>query len=107
MIHDDYDVGNDHVRAVQHRPLLRFDGSADDYCFPDEATNANNGQCKQFNPEAPIYYNIVQCGDFLKVTPSSKKYLLKSLKIFVVAGLARVVRPPEGLRPVRRGPRPR
>ena len=45
----------------------RFDGSADDYCYPDEATNENNGQCKPFNPDAPIYYKIVRCGEFLKI----------------------------------------
>ena len=53
--------------AYQHRPYIRFDGSADSYCFPDQATNDNNGQCKPFNPEAPIYYKIVRCGDFLKL----------------------------------------
>ena len=49
------------------RPFLRFDGSAQDYCYPDEATNSNNGQCAGFNPAAPIYYKIVRCGDFLKL----------------------------------------
>ena len=30
--------------ALAHRPLLRFDGSAADYCYPDTAANANNNQ---------------------------------------------------------------
>ena len=41
-----------------NRPLIRFDGSAQDYCYPDEATNANNGRCAGFNPDAPIYYKV-------------------------------------------------
>jgi len=53
--------------ALQHVPLIRFDGSAQDYCYPDEATNENNGQCKPLNPDAPIYYKIVRCGEFLKI----------------------------------------
>jgi len=53
--------------ALQHRPLIRFDGSAQEYCYPAEATNANNGLCTDLNPEAPIYYAIVRCGDFLKL----------------------------------------
>ena len=54
-------------KTFKRRPFLRFDGSAQDYCYPDEATNSNNGQCAEFNPEAPIYYKIVRCGDFLKL----------------------------------------
>ena len=53
--------------AFQHRPYLRFDRSAQEHCYPDEATNSNNGQCAGFNPAAPIYYKIVRCGDFLKL----------------------------------------
>ena len=53
--------------TVSFRPFLRFDRSAQDYCYPDEATNSNNGQCAEFNPAAPIYYKIVRCGDFLKL----------------------------------------
>ena len=53
--------------AFQHRPYIRFDGSAVDYCYPDLATNDNNGKCAPFNPEAPIYYKIVKCGDYLKL----------------------------------------
>ena len=40
---------------------------ADDYCYPDEATNANNNQCKPFDPDAPIYYNIAFCGHYMKL----------------------------------------
>merc|ERR1712154_311857 len=53
--------------AFQHRPLLRFDRSAEEYCYPDRATNTNNGQCAGFSPEAPVYYKVVRCGDFLKL----------------------------------------
>ena len=58
-----------HDWALRHIPLIRFDkeAAAQEYCFPDEATNANNGFCKPFNPDAPIYYNIVTCGEFLKL----------------------------------------
>ena len=56
-----------HDWALQHRPLIRFDGAAQEYCYPDEATNANNGQCKPFNADAPIYYKIVTCGEYLKL----------------------------------------
>jgi len=56
-----------HDWAMEHRPLLRFDGGAGSYCYPDEATNDNNEQCKPFNPDAPIYYNIVFCGNFMKL----------------------------------------
>merc|ERR1719234_463446 len=49
--------------ARLHRPLLRFDGSAESFCYPDTATNENNNQCKPFNSSAPIYYNIAFCGD--------------------------------------------
>jgi len=53
--------------AQKHLPLIRFDGDSEGYCFPDEATNINNGVCKKFNPDAPIYYKIIRCGDFLKL----------------------------------------
>ena len=49
------------------RPLIRFDGGAGDNCYPDEASNANNGHCAPFRQDAPIYYKIVRCGDFLKL----------------------------------------
>merc|ERR1712008_662372 len=49
--------------ARLHRPLLRFDGSAQTFCYPDMATNENNNQCKPFNSSAPIYYNIAFCGN--------------------------------------------
>ena len=57
--------------ARLYRPFLRFDGSADSFCYPDEvnkpkhelfplnhliqATNENNNECKPFNSSAPIY----------------------------------------------------
>ena len=56
-----------HTWAMNRRPLLRFDGAAGGHCFPDEATNANNGECRDLNEDAPIYYNIVRCGDYLKL----------------------------------------
>lgn len=49
------------------RPLIRFDGGAGDNCYPDEASNANNGHCAPFRQDAPIYYKIIRCGDFLKL----------------------------------------
>ena len=49
-----------HTWAMNRRPLLRFDGAAGGHCFPDEATNANNGECRDLNEDAPIYYNIVR-----------------------------------------------
>ena len=49
------------------RPLIRFDGGAEDNCYPDEATNANNGHCAPFRQDAPIYYKIIRCGNFLKL----------------------------------------
>ena len=61
--HDDYEF------AWRHRPILKFDGGAynQDTCFPDQATDSNNNVCKKFNPTAPIYYKIIQCGNFLKL----------------------------------------
>jgi len=53
--------------AMEHRPLIRFDGGAEDNCYPDEASNANNGLCAPFRQDAPIYYKIVRCGDYLKL----------------------------------------
>ena len=49
------------------RPVFRFDGGAANNCFPDEATNANNGHCAPFRPGAPVYYAIARCGDYLKL----------------------------------------
>ena len=65
-------TGNTLQSLVSHiffppRPLVRFDKSADEFCYPAEATNANNGLCSGFDSEAPIYYKIVRCGDFLKL----------------------------------------
>jgi len=44
-------------------PLLRFDGSSKGHCFPDVATDQNNGICREFNANAPIYYDFVECGN--------------------------------------------
>ena len=55
------------IGLLYFRPLIRFDGESEGYCFPDEATNDNNGICRAFNPDAPIYYKIIRCGDFLKL----------------------------------------
>ena len=61
--HDDYEF------AWIHRPILKFDAGAynQETCFPDQATDSNNNVCKKFNPEAPIYYKKIQCGNFLKL----------------------------------------
>ena len=47
--------------------MFRFDGGAANNCFPDGATNANNGHCAPFRPGAPVYYAIARCGDYLKL----------------------------------------
>jgi len=53
--------------ALEHRPFFHFDVRAENSCFPDEATNYNNGKCNKFNVDAPVYYKIIRCGDFLKL----------------------------------------
>ncbi|KAK3738447.1 hypothetical protein QZH41_017082, partial [Actinostola sp. cb2023] len=48
--------------AENHVPVFRFDREARAlHCWPDEANDANNGTCKDFNLQAPIYYDIRDC----------------------------------------------
>ncbi|MFC1569985.1 hypothetical protein ACFL4L_07100 [bacterium] len=44
-------------------PLFRFDGSAAEYGYPDEASIENDGRCiTTFNPDAPVYWKGQWCG---------------------------------------------
>ncbi|KAK3738446.1 hypothetical protein QZH41_017081 [Actinostola sp. cb2023] len=48
--------------AKDHVPVFRFDREARAlHCWPDEANDANNGTCKDFYLQAPIYYDIRDC----------------------------------------------
>ena len=45
----------------------QFDGGAEDHCFPDWADDSNDESCKDFSSDAPLYYEVRQCGGSLKV----------------------------------------
>jgi len=53
--------------AKARAPLLRFDQGAGGNCFPDEALDSNDGKCRDFNKNAPIYYDFVECGNYAKL----------------------------------------
>ena len=53
--------------AKERIPLIRFDGGAKGHCYPDLASDENNGECRAFNPDAPIYYDFVECEGYAKL----------------------------------------
>ena len=69
--------------ARAHIPYLRFDGGARaKHCWPDEAKDSNDGKCKDFNSNAPIYYDVVDCANkYRKVSfPVLDLILLRIIK---------------------------
>ena len=73
--------------ARAHIPYLRFDGGARaKHCWPDEAKDSNDGKCKDFNPNAPIYYDVVDCADkYRKVSFPVLALILLGIKIKTIA----------------------
>jgi len=53
--------------ALERVPILRFDGGAGSYCYPDFASDANDNHCRGFNKNAPIYYDWVECQGYAKL----------------------------------------
>ena len=42
-----------------YKPIFRFDGAADDYCYPDWPSSQNDGRClTNFNNTAPVFFEV-------------------------------------------------
>ena len=43
-------------------PIYKFDGASSEYCYPDWPSSQNDNQCvTNFNPNAPVFYEVETC----------------------------------------------
>ena len=60
-----------HIMSNWYRylPIFKFDGSAQDYCYPGWPSKQNDEKCnKNFNPNAPVFCQMDYCGRYIVYT---------------------------------------